>query len=209
MSSRPLSFRIPKQPSTDVYSKPPDLLGRFFKNPDGAWSKYVPIPNYPIKYLEIGCADGGNAIIVSRSYCSHKDSKIYCVDPWMDYSEYSEYKGEQETAWNTFNANVRNSGNISKFVIRRGLSDNIVPTFEDNFFDIIFVDGNHDTEYVYRDGVMSFQKVKSGGYIIFDDYSPNWLQTVSGVNMFLSEYGEKIRFISPRTTYNQCIIQKL
>lgn len=178
-------------------------------NPEKVWSKYIPKPNYPIKYLEIGCADGGNAIIVSKSYCSHPESKIYCVDPWMDYSEYSEYKGEQETAWNTFNANVRNSGNISKFVIRRGLSDNIVPTFEDNFFDIIFVDGNHDTEYVYRDGVMSFQKVKSGGYIIFDDYSPNWLQTVSGVNMFLSEYGEKIRFISPRTTYNQCIIQKL
>jgi hypothetical protein len=192
-----------------VYYKPPNFIGRIFMNPEKVWSKYIPKPNYPIKYLEIGCADGGNAIIVSKSYCSHPESKIYCVDPWMDYSEYSEYKGEQETAWNTFNANVRNSGNISKFVIRRGLSDNIVPTFEDNFFDIIFVDGNHDTEYVYRDGVMSFQKVKSGGYIIFDDYSPNWLQTVSGVNMFLSEYGEKIRFISPRTTYNQCIIQKL
>jgi len=192
-----------------VYYKPPNFIGRIFMNPEKVWSKYIPKPNYPIKYLEIGCADGGNAIIVSKSYCSHPESKIYCVDPWMDYSEYFEYKGEQETAWNTFNANIRNSGNISKFVIRRGLSDNIVPTFEDNFFDIIFVDGNHDTEYVYRDGVMSFQKVKSGGYIIFDDYSPNWLQTVSGVNMFLSEYGEKIRFISPRTTYNQCIIQKL
>ena len=209
MSSIPLSFRKPKQLSNNAYEKPRDLIGRFFKNPEIAWRNYVPIPNYPIKYLEIGCADGGNAIIVSRSYCSHPESKIYCVDPWMDYNEYQEYKGQQEIAWNTFNANVQNSGQISKFVIHRGLSDNVVPTFEDNFFDMIFVDGHHGTEYVYRDGVMSFNKLKSGGFIIFDDYTPAWAETVIGIDMFLSEYSEKIRLISPTTPYHQCIIQKL
>ena len=209
MSSRPLSFRNIDHAYSSVYYKPPNFVGRVFMNPNKVWSNYIPKPNYPIKYLEIGCADGGNAIIVSNTYCSHPESKVYCVDPWMDYSDYPEYNGQQEIAWNTFNTNIQNSGNVSKFIIHRGLSDNIVPTFEDNFFDIIFVDGNHETDYVYRDGVMAFKKVKSGGYIIFDDYSPNWLQTVTGINMFLSEYSEKIRFICRRTKYNQCIIQKL
>ena len=209
-----LSFRNRRKLPTHIpgLAPPPaNLVGRFSNlDPSVNWSTFIPIPNGPIKYLEIGCADGGNAIIISNSYCSHPDSKIYCVDPWFDYPEYPEYKGVQEEGWKNFNINIQNSGNFQKFVIRRGLSDDIVPTFEDNFFDIIFVDGNHETEYVYRDGVMSFQKVKSGGYIVFDDYNIIWPQTMAGVNKFINEYSDRIRVLgTPTYVKSQLIIQKL
>jgi Methyltransferase domain len=161
-----------KQP----FAQPPpppfkEFIGRFYnKNPDINWSPYIPQTNSPINYLEIGVADGGNVIQVEKTFAKHPDSKLYCVDPWQDYDEYPEYKGEQEEGWDKFNKNISVLSNPDKFVIKRGFSDDIVPTFPDNFFDIAFVDGNHETEFVYRDGLMALQKTKSGGFIIFDDY---------------------------------------
>ena len=168
--------------------------GRFYNHfVDISWSPYIPMPLGPINYLEIGCADGGNAIIVSKSYANHPDSKLYCVDPWMDYDEYPENKGQQEKGWETFNRNIETCADRKKFVVKRGFSDDIVPTFPDNFFDLIFVDGNHETEYVYRDGLMSLEKVKVGGYIAFDDYNDYWPQTMAGVDKFVKEAGSRIQ----------------
>lgn len=189
--------------------RPVGFHGRYYnKNPGINWPSYIPIEDKPISYLEIGCADGGNAIHIANSYCKHSQSKLYCVDPWMDYEEYPEYKGHQEVGWRTFNKNIQSSGHLSKFIVKRGFSDDIVPQFEDNFFDLIFVDGNHETEYVYRDGVMSLQKVKPGGYIVFDDYSLVWPQTMKGINLFLEENKDDIKVIM-KGDFEQAIIKKL
>jgi predicted O-methyltransferase YrrM len=204
-----LSWR--KQKTSSVYpSPPPNFEGRFYnKNPGIDWAPYIPIQYIPITYLEIGVADGGNAIYVADSFCKHPDSKLYCIDPWMDYEEYPEYKGKQEIGWKTFNKNIENSGHFSKFIVNRGFSDDIVPAFPNQFFDIIFVDGNHETDFVYRDGQMALDKVKLGGYIIFDDYTYGWPQTVKGIEMFLDNYSSKIRVLMKDQNRNQAIVQKI
>lgn len=195
-----------------VDGRPDGFEGRYYnKNPRVNWKQYIPLENKPINYLEIGVADGGNVIHVANSYCIHPESKMYCVDPWIDYDEYPEYKGKQNVAWNTVTRNLINSGHAHKFVIHRGFSDDIVPTFQDNFFDIALVDGNHETDYVYRDGVMALQKVKSGGYIVFDDYdlyNRSWPETKKGVDMFLNDYADKVRLISNDVVI-QLIVQKV
>lgn len=191
----------------------PGFEGRFYgKFPENNWQKHIPIPNGPINYLEIGVLDGANVILVSKSYAKHPDSRIYCVDPWMDYDEYPEYKHEQQVGYNRFLSNVTRLTDTNKFVIKRGLSDDIVPTFENNFFDIIFVDGNHETEYVYRDGIMALQKVKVGGYIVFDDYWLNaniWPQTKVGIDRFIAEFKDKLDIIyNGESTFGQIIVRR-
>jgi hypothetical protein len=200
-----LSFRRPKS-----VTALPNFEGRYYnKNPGINWSPFIPITDTPINYLEIGVLDGGNVIHIAKSYCKNSESKIYCVDPWMDYDDYPEYKGLQEKGWRTFNKNIQNSGNLEKFIIKRGLSEDIVPTFDNEFFDLIFVDGNHETEYVYADGKMAFDKVKPGGYIVFDDYVGAWPQTVKGIDMFLNEYSSRIKILSKENYFWQVIVQKL
>jgi len=190
---------------------PKGYEGRFYLHDASKdWSTYIPKSTGPINYLEIGCADGGNAIIISKSYAAHPHSKLYCVDPWMDYDEYPEYKGEQETGWETFNRNIRKLADPNKFVIKRGMSEDVVPTFSDQFFDLIFVDGNHETKYVYRDGMMSLEKVKIGGYIVFDDYSRHWPQTIAGIDKFMAEAGSRIKIVANLKYINgQMIIQRI
>jgi predicted O-methyltransferase YrrM len=200
------------QPKPPAVPKPPQgFVGRFYNQyPNINWAPYIPMPSGPINYLEIGCADGGNAIIVSKSYAKHPNSKLYCVDPWMDYDEYPEYKGHQETAWETFNRNIQTCSDHAKFVIKRGLSDDIVPAFPNDFFDLIFVDGNHETEYVYRDGLMSLKKVKIGGYIVFDDYIHSWTQTVAGIKKFIQTVGPRIQVVADLySVCGQLIVQRV
>lgn len=187
-----LSFRKPKPiPGMSV----DQLLN---EQPGVKWTPYIPIENRPINYLEIGCHKGTHVQQIARSYCAHPESKIYCIDPWEDYDEYPEYRDQQETIFKMFQTSIE--PHKDKCVVIRGFSEEEVPSFDDEFFDIIYIDGNHETEYVYIDAVLSLQKVKKGGYLVFDDYYAGaWDSVVRGVDMFLRDYKNYIEVVANPT----------
>jgi predicted O-methyltransferase YrrM len=161
----------------------------------------------PINYLEIGTFYGANVLSVANTYGLHNDSKMYCIDPWEDYDDYPEYKHQQQNVYNTFMNNVEQSGQKHKLIINRGYSNTVIPTLQDNFFDIIYIDGNHEPEYVLEDAVLSFRKLKNGGIMIFDDYGwggPDLTQ--KGVDGFLSGYHKRITYLGEKGT--QVFIRK-
>lgn len=175
------------------------------------WFANVDINNYKdksINYLEIGAFYGANVLSVAKTYGLHKDSKLYCIDPWEDYDEYPEYKNEQSTIYNTFLTNIENSGEKNKIIINRGYSNLEIPKFNDEFFDIIYIDGNHEPEYVLEDAVLSFRKLKINGIMIFDDYGwggPDLTQ--KGIDGFLAGYHKRIKNLGIRDS--QVFIKKL
>ena len=57
--------------------------------------------------------------------------------------------------------------------IHRGASAACSSLFTDNYFDWIYVDGNHQYEFVKQDLEMYFPKVKGGGFVAGDDYARN------------------------------------
>lgn len=175
------------------------------------WYEHVNINEFkdrPINYMEIGTFYGANFFSVAKSYAAHPDSKLYCVDPWQDYDDYQEYKTHQSQIYNTFLSNVEKSGCKDKIHINRGFSNEIVPTFPDEFFDLIYIDGNHEPEYVLEDAVLSFRKLKKGGVMIFDDYGwggPDLTQR--GIDGFLSGYHKRIQKLGEK--YSQVFVRKL
>lgn len=175
------------------------------------WFSMININEYnnkPINYLEIGTFYGANLISVAKSYGLHNDSKLYCIDPWEDYEEYPEYKNQQASIYNTFVINVENSGEKNKIVVNRGYSNAEILKFQDNFFDIIYIDGNHEPEYVLEDAVLSFRKLKKNGIMIFDDYGwggPDLTQR--GIDGFLSGFHKRI--VKLGTINSQVFIKKL
>ena len=178
------------------------------------WNSIIPLDlkNRPIKYLEIGAFHGANVISVANSYGSHPDSKLYCIDPWINYDEYPEYKedGKQENNFNIFTRNISNNNLNNKVITYRGFSAIEIPKLEDNSFDIIFIDGNHEPEYVLEDAVLSFPKLKVGGYMVFDDYE--WdgglSGTDKGIDSFFNGYYKRIKEIN-RNHNGQSFLQKL
>ena len=172
------------------------------------WFQFIPRVQSSIEYLEIGTFYGANLISVSETYAKHPDSKLYCVDPWIDYEDYPDFKERQASIFETFSKNISNTPVPEKFVINRGFSNSIVPTFEDRKFDIIYIDGNHEPEYVLEDAVLCFRKLKVGGYMIFDDYGwggPDL--TKRGIDGFLNGYHKRIKILGHANT--QVFIQKI
>ena len=162
--------------------------------PASHWRRFVDIQkNTPIHYLEIGVFYGIHLFEVAKTF---PNAQLHGVDPWLDYEEYPEYKGQQNTIFNGFQRNLSKCPHKSRIQAYRGFSNDIVPQFPNEYFDIVFVDGNHETEFVYKDACMSFEKTKSGGYIVFDDMDEkDWPQTREGVRQFENEYVGKIEMV--------------
>ena len=175
------------------------------------WFPLVPLENFKdtlINYLEIGTFYGANFFSVGKTYANHPNSKLHCIDPWEDYNDYPEYKGEQNNIYNQFITNVENSGMKDKIITHRGFSNSEIPKLEDEYFDIIYIDGNHEPEYVLEDAVLSFRKLKVNGYMIFDDYGwggPDLTQR--GIDGFLSGYYKRIQILGER--HSQVFIKKI
>ncbi len=167
--------------------------GPIYKLPD-TWSSVIPVSDYenkPLTYLEIGVFYGSNLITVADIYGKHKDSKLFAVDPWEGYDDYKEYENvDKDKMYNNFLSNLDTSENKEKIIVNRGYSHNEVLKFEDDFFDIVYIDGNHNSDYVLEDAVKTFRKLKKGGIMIFDDY--DWNDVKTGIDAFTHAYGKKI-----------------
>jgi predicted O-methyltransferase YrrM len=164
------------------------------------WRPVIPEEDKPINYLEIGTFYGANLISVAKTYAKHKDSRLYCIDPWEDYDTYTEYKGQQQNIYSTFLENIKNNDLTEKTSVLRGFSHSEIVKLEDNFFDIIYIDGNHIPRYVLEDAVLSFRKLKPGGYMIFDDYMGGGVDyCCRAIHAFIDLYMKDI------TVYPHCI----
>lgn len=174
------------------------------------WWQTLPTDQFsskPINYLEIGVHNGCNLFSVANSYGLHPESKLWGIDPWMDYDDYPEYKDEQTNNFNVFLSNLEKSPHKNKVSYKRGFSNTEIPKFDDEFFDMIYIDGNHEPEFVLEDAVLSFRKLKTGGIMIFDDYTwggPD--MTKRGIDGFLHGYHKRIEVIG--CFYDQVFLRK-
>lgn len=204
-----LSWRR-RQPQVQVQARPESYEGPLYKCASNWWFPHVALrKTEPLRYLEIGVFYGNHLFEVAALLPT---AELHGVDPWLDYDEYSEYKNTQSVIFNGFQSNLSKCPDNGRIQVHRGFSDEVVPQFANEYFDVVYVDGNHATEYVYRDGCMAFQKLKSEGYIVFDDY--DWKETCVGINQFIDEYKDKLKIIgglglTTNGNYFQMIVQKL
>ena len=154
------------------------------------WEKVITPADTPIKYLELGVHYGMNLWEIADTYCKHPDTEMHAIDPWVDYEEYVEYVGDQDKIYKQFLKNLDNASPEvkNKLKIHRGFSRDIIPTLEDDTFDIIFVDGNHEAEWALEDAVLSWRKLQSGGWMILDDYGPVPVNPTAGLQAFANGY---------------------
>jgi predicted O-methyltransferase YrrM len=211
MQFLPLRRREVPRPPPPSFVPPPMALPPSFRGTSyrlaNLWTPYIPMDvSNPLRYAEVGAFYGANIITVAMTYGAHPDSELLAIDPWTDYSDYPEYKGQQTSIYETFCHNIAEY--TPKIQARRGYSHEVLPTLEDGAYDLIYIDGNHEPEYVLEDAVLAFRKVKEGGYMVFDDYGwggPDLTQR--GIDAFLSGYRNRLRRIA--TVESQVFVQKV
>jgi len=159
-----------------------------------------------LNYLEVGSFEGRSSVFILENLIN---AKCFFVDPFEIYDEMTDSTGQKEfiKIYHNFLKNINNFTNRTN--VFKGTSDNF---FIKNqiMFDLIYVDGSHFGEDVYKDAKNSFNYLNSKGYIIFDDFFWHFFDTVyenplGGIFKFLIEYKKslKITYVS-----NQLIIQK-
>ena len=75
----------------------------------------------------------------------------------------------------------------SNVFLHKGKSYDILEKFDNNYFDIIYIDGDHTYDGVKLDLQISYEKVKNGGYICGHDYTTRFEGVIRAVNEFCSE----------------------
>ncbi|MGH9430724.1 MAG: class I SAM-dependent methyltransferase [Terriglobia bacterium] len=112
--------------------------------------------------------------------------RLHLVDPWKfepspEYgrSWYGGAKGGSQENMDAIYDSVclRFQSEISAGAVKihRSPSAQVASQFPDGYFDWVYVDGNHQYEFVLRDLELYYPKVKSGGFITGDDYCvPGW-----------------------------------
>jgi methyltransferase family protein len=124
----------------------------------------------------------------SELILARKPKKLHAIDPWKfepdpayESSWYGGSAGQSQANMDTiyesvlrrFRAAVK-SGTVE---VHRCTSVDAAGNFPDNYFDWIYIDGNHQYEFVKQDLGVYLPKVKTNGLVAGDDYGVSgWWQ---------------------------------
>jgi len=134
---------------------------------------------------EIGVHRGVNSEVMLKSL---PIKKLYCIDPYTDFSEETNNKISHKTIHFKNEAVKRLSkyGDKVKFIFKP--SEDVYNNFEDNYFNFVYIDGNHDLIDVDIKNYYPKTKWILGGH----DFHSSKLNVVNGVIDFSNKYNFKL-----------------
>jgi hypothetical protein len=152
------------------------------------------------KFAEIGVWKGRSfSYFVVEAINSGKKFSAYAIDTFEGSSEHQKgqwcYDPITDNKDELFNHFLTNMEPIKdKIKIIRGRSADVATTFQDNYLDCIFIDGEHDYDAVLTDLNAYFPKVKKNSPIYGHDY--NWSTVEKAVNEFSKLNNLKVQQVS-------------
>lgn len=114
---------------------------------------------------EIGVADGRNALTICESI---PGVTLYCVDPWKKYHGNPRGGPQEQHDRNLTLAHSRLDG--YDVVWLRGTSEEVIKDAKIPPLDFVYIDGNHEKDYVAFDLEHWSQRVRPGGCISGHDF---------------------------------------
>jgi len=153
-----------------------------------------------IHALEIGSFEGRSAIWFLENILIHPTSTITCVDIFVEKSY--EDKFDRNIEVSPFSKKVRKIKASSQKILRE---------LEWNSYNFVYIDGSHVAKDVLLDAVLSWDLLKAGGIIIFDDYQwrvkdhKPWARPQIAIDAFLQVFEP---YIELRHKEYQVVVRK-
>lgn len=133
---------------------------------------------------EIGVADGRYSEYLCKTI---PDLKLWCVDPWEPYKGNNRYLGYSRRDHRPNEELARERMAPYKSIMFKLMSMDAVKLFSDGDLDFVYIDANHDYEYVKEDIEEWAKKVKKGGIVSGHDY---YSFNHAGVQKAVDEYAK-------------------
>lgn len=127
------------------------------------------------KGAEVGTGAGKFAEILCRDI---PNLKLYCIDPWISYDEYPETWARDQNTMDATHEEARSRLQKYNCDIIRKTSLEAAKKFEPDSLDFVFIDGNHDFEYVVNDIISWMKIVRPGGILSGHDFTKDIVKGV-------------------------------
>ena len=131
------------------------------------------------KYTEVLCKCNPNAI-------------IYGIDPWAAYHGYRDHLNQHDMD-DLFSISQDRMSHYANCVLVREFSRDAVLRFADNALDFVYIDANHEFEFVVNDIIWWSKRVRRGGIVAGHDYrrvkNDYPMHVVYAVQAYTAAYG--------------------
>ena len=156
---------------------------------------FLPIDrNENFNYLEIGSFEGLSSLFILSYW---KNANVTCVDTWETSKDESQFLDFNfQTVEKKFDTNLKD---FSFRKIKNTSEIAFKELKQRDSFDYIYIDGSHNGIDIYNDALASFNILKVGGIIIFDDitniYQEIEMQPHDAFEKFYILYKRKIKIL--------------
>jgi hypothetical protein len=123
-------------------------------------------------FVEIGCWKGRSFSSIMPVLLNNNYKNIYAVDHWMgsvDEREGDHAEAVKHDIFPQFVENVASCGFDNQYKVIRGDSAEVADQFEDGYFDVVFIDADHEYDGFKKDIEKWLPKVKKGGTLCGHD----------------------------------------
>jgi predicted O-methyltransferase YrrM len=177
----------PAEPPKAGYAKPYAFTSDWFSADVPSWSQTLgPLRGRAdLQYLEIGVYEGRSLLWVLENVLTDPTSHLTGIDVKLRPRLLS---------------NLELSGHADRVTLIEGPSQVELRRLPLRSFDVVYIDGSHVSADVLSDAVQSFELLKDGGLMIFDDYTwvgawvtmrgllPDQLRPRMAIDAFLEAY---------------------
>jgi len=124
------------------------------------------------RMVEIGVYEGDFAVDILRH--SENVSKYYMIDPWRHLADWNKPANQDDGRFEKMFQSVMSKTDFarSRRVILRGKTVDVIDQVSDGELDFAYIDGDHTLRGITIDLIRAYPKVRSGGFIGGDDFSP-------------------------------------
>jgi hypothetical protein len=131
----------------------------------------------------VGCEIGVKSGRHARMILEFLDIKrLYLIDPWDFFPERFVLEGRAKKGQFSFCKKVLRPWN-KKIQYYIEFSEDAYIHFKDESLDFVYIDGNHEPEYVKKDIELYWSKLKVGGLMAGHDFmAPRWQGVIDAVN---------------------------
>lgn len=141
-----------------------------------------------VRYLEIGVFEGRSAIWMLENILTHPSARLTALDLFPDDLQ------------ERFVSNIDKSGFRDKVELLKGKSQERLRQLPVESYDLIYIDGSHRAKHVFLDAALSWDLLKDGGLLIFDDYLwnikfPADLIPKGPIDTFLMAFGDELELL--------------